>query len=323
MRTASGPPGAAPVSRREVASDTAVLKVAGDSTVLVSNSPRARVKSFRDPVDPRAFHHPGLQAASGAAKVAAKTHGSTRAEAAGRVIAQGDWHRVTSDVQGVSMAARRPLGKVAVDAKIDVASLDVPRLRAILRKYGAFPPSYRLLVWRHLLQLPGNRLAFKALQEQRAHPAFAALHRTLALDDHGAHNGRCGHQNGRMQRLLSCLAHWCPALAELPELPAVLQPWLVLFGGDQLGAFEACATLLANWTARFFECHPHPPVAVLAPCEEQRPVWPASAAQPADWPRLAEAPDSLRHDLALRGACGEPAGRRLSELVFHIGAGEC
>ena len=31
----------------------------------------------------------------------------------------------------------------------------------------------------------------------------------------------------------------CPALAELPELPTVLQPWLVLFGGDQLGAFEA------------------------------------------------------------------------------------
>ena len=70
-----------------------------------------------------------------------------------------------------------------------------------------------------------------------------------------------------MQRLLSCLAHWCPALAELPELPTVLQPWLVLFGGDQLGAFEACATLLTNWTARFFECHPHPPVAVLASAE--------------------------------------------------------
>ena len=144
MRTASGPPGASPVSRR-VADDTAVLKVAGDSTVLVSNSPRARVKSFRDPVDPRTFHHHGLQAASGAAKVAARTHGAIRAEAAGRVVAHGDWHRVTPEVQGVSVGARRPLGKVAADAKIDVASLDVPRLRAILRKYGAFPPSYRLL----------------------------------------------------------------------------------------------------------------------------------------------------------------------------------
>ena len=50
-----------------------------------------------------------------------------------------------------------------------------------------------------------------------------------------------------------------------------------------------------------------------------RPIWPASAAQAADWPRLAEAQGSLRHDLALEGASGEPAGRGLSRLVFHIG----
>ena len=61
------------------------------------------------------------------------------------MVAHGDWQRVTPEVQGVSVGARRPLGKVAAEAKIDVASLDVPRLRAILRKYGAFPPSYRLL----------------------------------------------------------------------------------------------------------------------------------------------------------------------------------
>eukprot|EP00964_Phaeocystis_antarctica_P052797 scaffold30932_cov86-Phaeocystis_antarctica.AAC.1 len=53
---------------------------------------------------------------------------------------------------------------------------------------------------------------------------------------------------------------------------------------------------------------------------ETRPIWPASAAQAADWPRLAEARGSLRHDLALKGASGEPAGRGLSPLVFHIGA---
>eukprot|EP00964_Phaeocystis_antarctica_P105399 scaffold70427_cov57-Phaeocystis_antarctica.AAC.2 len=52
-----------------------------------------------------------------------------------------------------------------------------------------------------------------------------------------------------------------------------------------------------------------------------RPIWPASAAQAADWPRLAEARGSLRHDLALEGASGEPAGRGLSRLVFHIGTG--
>ena len=50
-----------------------------------------------------------------------------------------------------------------------------------------------------------------------------------------------------------------------------------------------------------------------------RPIWPASAAQAADWPRLADVRGSLRHDLVLKGASGEPAGRGLSPLVFHIG----
>eukprot|EP00964_Phaeocystis_antarctica_P008188 scaffold4414_cov65-Phaeocystis_antarctica.AAC.8 len=46
----------------------------------------------------------------------------------------------------------------------------------------------------------------------------------------------------------------------------------------------------------------------------------ASAAQAADWPRLAEASGSLSHDLALRDASGAPAGRGLSRLVLDIGA---
>ena len=40
---------------------------------------------------------------------------------------------------------------------------------------------------------------------------------------------------------------------------------------------------------------------------------------PADWPRVTEAWGSLGHALALRGASGEPAGRRLSQLVFDLG----
>ena len=46
----------------------------------------------------------------------------------------------------------------------------------------------------------------------------------------------------------------------------------------------------------------------------------ASAAQAADWPRLAQARGCLERDLALREAPGEPAGRGLSHLVNHIGA---
>ena len=40
----------------------------------------------------------------------------------------------------------------------------------------------------------------------------------------------------------------------------------------------------------------------------RRPAWPASAAQAADWPRLAEARGSLKQDLTLIEAPREPDG---------------
>ena len=51
-------------------------------------------------------------------------------------------------------------------------------------------------------------------------------------------------------------------------------------------------------------------------CEQQgRCGLGASAALAAGWPRLVEASASLRHDLALKAASGEPAGRVLSPLI--------
>ena len=46
-----------------------------------------------------------------------------------------------------------------------------------------------------------------------------------------------------------------------------------------------------------------------------RPIWPASAAQSAVWPRLAEGPGSLRHDPARGAASREPACRRPPALL--------
>ena len=48
-------------------------------------------------------------------------------------------------------------------------------------------------------------------------------------------------------------------------------------------------------------------------------VWPASAARAAYWPRLAEAWGSLRHDLALKAASEEQAGRSVSHLTIDPG----
>eukprot|EP00964_Phaeocystis_antarctica_P077466 scaffold48089_cov53-Phaeocystis_antarctica.AAC.4 len=54
--------------------------------------------------------------------------------------------------------------------------------------------------------------------------------------------------------------------------------------------------------------------------QKTRPMWLARAAHGADGPRLAGACGSLRHALALKEAFGAPAGRRLGNLGFDIGA---
>ena len=82
-------------------------------------------------------------------------------------------------------------------------------------------------------------------------------------------------------------------------------------------AFDHVGPLLHAWSLAV----PHPtegqgvlrvaaplPADMYGPMWKTRPIWPASAAQAADWPRLAEAQGSLRHDLALKGASGESAG---------------
>eukprot|EP00964_Phaeocystis_antarctica_P015483 scaffold8560_cov66-Phaeocystis_antarctica.AAC.2 len=60
----------------------------------------------------------------------------------------------------------------------------------------------------------------------------------------------------------------------------------------------------------------HVPSSYAYLCGQQGRIWPSSAAQLADWPRLAAAPGSLRRDLALREAFGAPADRGLSNRVF-------
>ena len=165
-----------------------------------------------------------------------------------------DWERSTTEVQGVSTAGDLRLGKIS-RLQTDSALLDARKLDLLVRTCGAFPAKYRPYVWRFALRLPNNVHAYAALLGKGPHAACLRLHARLPLAD------RRG--VGRLERLLSCLAHWCPLFAQVGELPAVVYPWLQAFGGDELSAFEASATVLSNWGHAFYEYHPNPPVGVL------------------------------------------------------------
>ena len=56
-------------------------------------------------------------------------------------------------------------------------------------------------------------------------------------------------------------------------------------------------------------------VVCIAAMSDTKPAWPASTAQEADWPRLVEAWGSLKHDLPLNAASGEPPCSRYRLLT--------
>jgi hypothetical protein len=131
-----------------------------------------------------------------------------------------------------------------------------PRLRSILATFASFPPKYRLLIWRALLRLPGNRLAFGGLRARGPHPAFADLPRRFP--------GLGGTQASRLARVLSCLGWWCPLLAQAPWVPSFVFPFVQLFGADDCGAFEAVAAVLLNVLPGWLEQFPEPPMRLVA-----------------------------------------------------------
>ena len=157
------------------------------------------------------------------------------------------WQRAIAD-----NAAALPL---ASGLPADSALLDPRKMNSMLRTCWQFPARQRPYAWRLALRLPRNERAYAALVAKGVHPASARLHTSLPLANRRT--------LGRLERLLSCLAHWCPLFGQVGELPPTAFPWLLAFDGDELGAFEACATVLLNWGGRFYEYHPNPPIEVL------------------------------------------------------------
>eukprot|EP00698_Gefionella_okellyi_P005649 TRINITY_DN15121_c0_g1_i1.p1 TRINITY_DN15121_c0_g1~~TRINITY_DN15121_c0_g1_i1.p1 ORF type:complete len:1344 (+),score=328.15 TRINITY_DN15121_c0_g1_i1:78-4109(+) len=129
------------------------------------------------------------------------------------------------------------------------------QLQQYLRRHGEYPESYRVLVWRFMLQLPNNTSEYQLLAARGVHPAFADLPAQYPVKD--------GRLLKRLQRLMSTLAHWAPVCGEMPYLPAFVFPLVGLFDHDAVSRFEMVATLLTNWCSNWFEFFPHPPFGTL------------------------------------------------------------
>ncbi|NWT64326.1 TBC31 protein, partial [Prunella himalayana] len=137
--------------------------------------------------------------------------------------------------------------------------LNKKRLQALLKGFGEYPAKYRMFVWRSLLQLPENHLAFSSLIDRGIHSAFLNIQKEYPI--------KSGKLLRVLQRTLSALAHWSGIFAETPYMPLLAFPFVKLFQNNQLICFEVVATVVVNFCQHWFEYFPNPPVNVLGMME--------------------------------------------------------
>ncbi|XP_061461954.1 TBC1 domain family member 31 [Rhineura floridana] len=137
--------------------------------------------------------------------------------------------------------------------------LNKKRLQALLKGFGEYPAKYRMFVWRSLLHLPENHLAFSSLLDKGTHSAFARLQNEYPIKSRKLLRV--------LQRTLSTLAHWSTIFGEVPYVPLLAFPFVKLFQNNQLVCFEVVATVIVNWCQHWFEFFPNPPINILSMVE--------------------------------------------------------
>jgi len=138
-------------------------------------------------------------------------------------------------------------------AKMDISKslLNSNELFKFWKKFKTFPEKHRPLIWRTLLELPLNNEAFDNLISKGVHMAFHNLQKEYPLTSNKLLT--------KLQRILSCLAHYCSVFAEVKFLPELVFPFVKLFANDELICFETILSFFLQWGQHFLESHPYPP----------------------------------------------------------------
>ena len=95
------------------------------------------------------------------------------------------------------------------------------------------------MIWRFLLKLPENREGYESLLLQGLHPEMRQFKKKFPL--------KSDKLSKMMEKILSCLAHWSPIFENLDYLPAVIFPFVKLFGNDLFSGLEVVMTVLSMY----------------------------------------------------------------------------
>lgn len=117
--------------------------------------------------------------------------------------------------------------------------MDIDKLRAILKEFGQYPDSYRLTIWKHLLQLPDNKDQYNSIINRFAYPAFENLENEYPLENKAILKN--------LKRALNNVVTWCPFFAHVKYLPVLIFPFVKIFQSEPVLCFEIVCTLLGNF----------------------------------------------------------------------------
>ncbi|KRX10674.1 WD40-repeat-containing domain [Pseudocohnilembus persalinus] len=143
---------------------------------------------------------------------------------------------------------------------IDKTSMDYNKLRQFLKKFGQYPDKHRPLIYKYLLKLPMNFDCYDNLVTKGLHSAFVNLNKTYPIESQKLYT--------KMQRILSSLAHYCPVFGEVDYVPALIFPFVKLFGTDEVLCFEVILSFFIQHGQHIFSFFPNPPVSMLQAVEE-------------------------------------------------------
>lgn len=129
------------------------------------------------------------------------------------------------------------------------------KLGSYLAVHNEFPDRYRVLIWRYLLRLPENSESFSDLVRRGVHPAYEDLYERYPV--------RARRVFARLQSTCSQLAHWSPIFAETPYVPALVFPFVVVYGADELATLETVMTIFMWWGFSWHVTFPNPPIHIL------------------------------------------------------------
>lgn len=131
------------------------------------------------------------------------------------------------------------------------------RLLTILNEYGEYPSKYRPIIWRTMLHLPFNSLAYTELLKKGRHSCTKNYDELFPIDN------RELKQN--FKKVASYLAHWSRIVGiefhdEESFLPYFIFPFVKVYSTNLMMCFELIATILLNQCQLWFEFSPMPPL---------------------------------------------------------------